>query len=422
MPIIVCGINHKTAMLSLRERVIFPLDKLPLYLADLLAHENFREAVILSTCNRSEVYCDADAAGPLLDWFCRQHQITRAELEPSVYVYQDQQAVQHLMQVACGLDSMVLGEAQILGQIKEAFSESCAAGSVGPLFNRLFQQVFMIAKEVRTNTSIGACPVSVASTAVNLAKHAVPELHAASVLVIGAGDTVDLVLRHLKAHAVSKLFIVNRNSQSAALLAEKYAAKAYAFAKLAQVLPQVDIVITATGSTLPILNKSQVETSLSQRKGKPLKIIDIAVPRDVEAAVSELAGVSLYCIDDLKEMIQHNMRGREHAAEKAREVIQSKAIDFIAWIRSFDVVATTIRAYRKQIEAICYAEMAKSVQQLARGDDPAQVLASFAYAFTNKLLHTPSVQLRQAGVDGRFDILELARQLFAIPHTESGTV
>jgi glutamyl-tRNA reductase len=420
MPIIVCGINHKTAMLSLRERVIFPLEKLPLYLADLLAHENFREAVILSTCNRSEVYCDADAAEPLLDWFCQQHQITRAELEPSMYVYHDEHAVQHLMQVACGLDSMVLGEAQILGQIKEAFSESCAAGSVGPLFNRLFQQVFAVAKEVRTNTSIGACPVSVASTAVNLAKQAIPEFNAASVLVVGAGDTVDLVLKHLKAHAISKLLIVNRNPQSATLLAKKYDARAYPFAKLSQVLPLADIVITATGSTLPVLTKTIIESSLSARQGRALNIIDIAVPRDVEATVSELTGVTLYCIDDLKEMIQHNMRGREHAADKAREVIQSKAIDFIAWLRSFDVVATTIRAYRKQIEDICYAEMTKSVQQLERGDDPAQVLASFAYAFTNKLLHSPSVQLRQAGVEGRFDILELARQLFAIPHTETG--
>jgi glutamyl-tRNA reductase len=169
-----------------------------------------------------------------------------------------------------------------------------------------------------------------------------------------------------------------------------------------------------------VLTKTIIESSLSTRKGRALNIIDIAVPRDVEASVSELSGVTLYCIDDLKEMIQHNMRGREHAADKAREVIQSKAIDFIAWLRSFDVVATTIRAYRKQIEDICYAEMTKSVQQLERGDDPAQVLASFAYAFTNKLLHSPSVQLRQAGVEGRFDILELARQLFAIPHTENG--
>jgi glutamyl-tRNA reductase len=419
MPIIVCGINHKTASLELRERVIFPLEKLPLYLTDLLTHENFREAVILSTCNRSEIYCDAEDAEPLINWFCRQHQITRAELNPVLYVHHNQQAVEHLMNVACGLDSMVLGEAQILGQIKEAFSESCAAGAVGSLFNRLFQQVFAVAKEIRTNTSIGACPVSVASTAVNLAKQNVPNFKEAAALVVGAGDTVDLVLRHLKAHGITNITIANRNPENAKTLATKHSVQIQPFAKLAKTLEAADIVITATGSTIPVISKNLIEAVITTRKHRPLNIIDIAVPRDVEATVKEVNGVALYCIDDLKEMIQHNMRGREHAAEKAREVIIKKAEDFITWVHSFDVVATTIRAYRKQIEDICFAEMVKAVQQLQRGDDPAQVLAAFAHSFTNKLLHTPSVQLRQAGVEGRFDILELAQQLFAIPQTES---
>jgi glutamyl-tRNA reductase len=317
---------------------------------------------------------------------------------------------------------MVLGEAQILGQLKDAFSESCAAGAVGTLFNRLFQQVFAVAKEVRTNTSIGACPVSVASTAVNLARQVFPDFKNAAVLVAGAGATVDLVLRHLQAHGVTKLFIANRNLKNAALLAQKYPAKIFPFTRLSSALLHADIVITATGSTLPIMSRALIETVQAARAERTLHIIDLAVPRDVEAEVATLSGVALYCIDDLKEMIQNNMRGREHAADKAREVIADKAAAFIAWIKSFDVVATTIRVYRKQIEDICLAEMAKAVQQLQRGDDAAQVLAAFAHGFTNKLLHSPSVQLRQAGFEGRFDILELAQQLFAIPHTEAGTL
>lgn len=418
MPIIVCGINHKTAPLDLRERVVFPLEKLPLYLADLLANENIREAVILSTCNRSELHCDADNADQLIDWFCRQHELTRVELEPALYVHEDQQAVEHIMQVACGMDSMVIGESQILGQIKAAFSESCAAGAVGPLFNRLFQQVFAVAKEIRTNTSIGACPVSVASTAVSLAKQVFPELNQARVLVIGAGDTVELVLRHLQSHALAELFIVNRNAENAEALAKNYAVKVIPIINLAKALVQVDIVISATGSPIPIVSKLLMQDVVKERQGKKLHLIDIAVPRDVEASVAELPAIDLYCIDDLKEIIQRNLRGREHASEKAREVIQNKTKDFIAWLHSFDMIATTIRVYRKQIEDLCNAEMIKATRQLQRGENPEAVLESFAHAFTNKLLHNPSVQLRQAGFEGRFDILQLAQQLFAIPEVE----
>jgi glutamyl-tRNA reductase len=419
MPIIVCGLNHKTAPIALREQVVFPLEKLPLYLADLLAHENIREAVILSTCNRSELYCDADDAEQLIEWFCRQHQLHPRQLEPALYVHHDQQAVEHIMQVACGLDSMVLGEPQILGQVKDAFSESCAAGAVGPFFNRLFQQVFAVAKEIRANTTVGACPVSVASAAVGLAKQVSPDLSAATVLVIGGGDTVNLVLRHLRGNNISRLLLVNRNSETAEALAKIHDAEVFPYTKLSKALTLADIVISATGSTLPIVSKTMMQSALTSRREKPIAILDIAVPRDVEASVAELAAVNLYSIDDLKTIIQNNLRGREHAAEKAREVIQKKSSDFIIWIASLDVVATTIRAYRKQIEDICFAELAKATRQLQRGDDPAQVMAGFAHAFTNKLLHTPSVQLRQAGFEGRVDLLQLAQQLFAIPKIES---
>jgi len=419
MPIFVCGINHKTAPLAIREQVIFSLEKLPLYLNDLRTNENIQEAVILSTCNRSELYCDVDAADRLLEWFCRQHQLTYTELQSVMYIYEGQAAVAHMMQVACGLDSMILGEPQILGQMKEAFSESCAAGTVGPLFNKLFQQIFAVAKEVRTHTAIGACPVSVASTAVSLAKKCLPEISSVNILLLGAGDTIDLVLRYLKPESGENIVIANRNKQNAANLAKKYNAKVISFSDLIDALSFVDLVVSATGSTQPIVTKKMMEAVLLKRKGKALTIIDIAVPRDIDPLVGELSTINLHCIDDLKETIQHNLHGREHAAEKAREVIHQRSKDFVAWLNSLELVATTIKAYRKQIEEISHAELAKATRQLQRGDDPMHVLAAFAYAFTNKLLHSPSVQLRQAGVEGRIDILQMAQQLFAITQPES---
>lgn len=415
MPIIVCGISHKTAPIELREKILFSAEKLPVYLNDLLTNENVREAVLLSTCNRSELYCDADDIEKVIEWFCRQHSLTKSLIETALYVHTGQEAVQHMMQVACGLDSMVLGETQILGQMKDAFSESCAAGSVGTLFNRLFQQIFAVAKEVRTNTAIGACPVSISSSAVNLVKQFFPNsLSTSTVLLLGAGDTIHLVLRYLSALTPKKIMIINRSLENARKLAETHQVEALAFSELPCALQQADILISATGSTQPIVTK----TMLSERN-KKLLIVDIAVPRDIEAEVSELANVQLFSIDDLKTIIQQNLHGRGHAAEKAQEMIRKRSLEFMAWLNSLDEVAITIGAYRKQVEMLCHAELVKFRRQLQNGADPADVLTSFAHALTNKLLHHPSVQLRQAGVEGRFDLLELARQLFAIPEPKS---
>lgn len=415
MPIFVCGISHKTAPVAVRERVIFAAEKIPLYLHDITTNENVREAVLLSTCNRSELYCEADNVSQVVDWFSRQHQISRQEIEPVLYIHKDEEAVKHIMHVACGLDSMVVGETQILGQMKEAFSESCAAGSVGTLFNRLFQQIFAIAKEVRTNTAIGACPVSISSSAVSLIKQTfVGQLNNATVLLLGAGDTIQLVLRYLVSLAPGRIIIANRNLENATVLADQFSAEAIGFDELSEVLPQADVLIAATGSTQPIITKQM----LSGRT-KPICIVDIAVPRDVEESVAALPNVQLHSIDDLKTIIQQNRHGREHAAEKANEMIRVKSKEFMAWLNSLDEVATTINAYRKQIEELCHAELVKFRRQLHRGDDPITVLNSFAHSLTNKLLHHPSVQLRQAGFEGRFDLLELARQLFAIPEPKS---
>ncbi len=409
MPIIACGLNHKTAPIALREKVIFQSEKLPLYLQDLI-NEGVREAVLLSTCNRSEIYCDSDDAGRLFNWFCREHGLLPEEIQSSWYSFSDQAAVEHMMKVACGLDSMVLGEPQVLGQMKEAFSESCAAGCIGGQFNRLFQQIFAVAKEVRTNTSIGACPVSLASAAVNLAKQKMANpLSDATILLIGAGDTIQLVLRYLKTQSVKQIIIANRRVENIKELAEKNSAKMISFDELPQTLSICDLVISATGSTVPIITKKSLALTT-----QPLCIVDLAVPRDVDIAVSELSNINLFSIDDLKSIIQKNLNGREHAAEKAHDIIKLKSMEFMIWQNSLDQATAAIQAYRKQIENLSDLELTKAIRLLERGDDPAEVLIYFARALTNKILHHPSVQLRQAGMEGRVELLRLAQQLFTI--------
>jgi glutamyl-tRNA reductase len=417
MSIYVIGVNHKTAPIALREKIYFAVDKLSLYLQDLLTRGYAHEAVLLSTCNRSELYCETDDAQAVCDWFCAQTNATRAELDSALYVYRDQRAVAHMMDVSCGLDSMVLGEPQILGQMKEAFSESCSAGAVGAVFHRLFQQIFSTAKDIRTATAIGACPVSVASAAVHFVKQHVASFANAKIILIGAGDTAALMMRYLKAHTAN-VTLVNRSIENAEVLAAEFGGKVVGIEKLPSVLKEADIVFSATGSAVPVVTREMVVEAIAARLGAPILLLDIAVPRDIDPAIANVAGAQLYCIDDLRDIIEHNRQGREHAAEKAREMIQEKSSDFIAGLTSIDKVSHAISVYRGQIEALCRAELLKAKRQLLQGADPVEVLDAFAYTFTQKLLHAPSVQLRQAGVEGRFELLKFAKQLFGIPEPE----
>ncbi len=414
MAIFVIGINHKTAPVDLREKIYFALDKLGLYLNDLLSTAEVSEAVLMSTCNRSELYCYAESVVGAKQWFLKQTQLSEEELAACLYVYEDEEALAHIMQVACGLDSMILGEPQILGQMKEAFAESCTAGAVGTFFNKVFQQIFAVAKEIRTTTAIGACPVSVASAAVHFAKQQV-NLMDARVALIGAGDTTELLLRYLKTHLTQPVMIINRHREKANLLAETYGGEVYEWPRLEMALTKADVVFSATGSLNPIVSQSLIEKVMESRAHKPLTLIDIAVPRDIEPNVTQVQSVSLYCIDALMTIIENNRQGREHAAQKARELIKIKSRELGRDLMSHDKVSHTIRAYRGQIEDICHMELSKAKLQLSQGIDPEQVLDMFAYAFTKKLLHTPSVQIRQAGAEGRFDLLSFAKQLFAIP-------
>lgn len=413
MSIIVIGINHKTAPIELREKIYFAEEKLALYLQDLLQQGFASEAVLVSTCNRSELYCVAEHVLPLVDWFHAQTSVSKDVLLASLYCHQDVEAVIHLTEVAVGLDSMVLGEPQIFGQIKAAFSESSSVGAIGPLFQKLFPHVFKIGKEIRSMTAIGACPVSVASATVHFIRDQVGDLHDANVLLVGAGDTTELLLRYLK-NSVQSLHLVNRSFDKGATLANAYQAIAYEWQSLPWLLSRATVVISATGSPKPIITKAMVQGAMHQRSNNPLCLIDLAVPRDIEPEIMGIAGVLLYCIDDLTAVIAKHREGREHAASKAREMIKVESANFMHELASSEHVSRTISTYRSQIEAICHVELEKAHQQLALGANAQTVLNAFARTLTNKLLHAPSVTLRQAGREGRFELLHFAKQLFAV--------
>lgn len=416
MAIFVVGVNHKTASVALREQIFFAPDQLPLYLQDLFATGFTKEAVLLSTCNRSELYCETDEYQNIRDWFAQQTTTdsNRERIARAIYDYRDEHAIEHMMAVACGLDSMVLGEPQILGQLKTAFSESCAANAVGPAFHRLFQHIFTLAKEIRTTTTIGACPVSMVSAAVHFAKSQCKDFSNAKVVVIGGGETAQLLMRYLKDLLQTPIAVVSRTPEKISQWLKDYRATAYGMDALSLQINKADIIFSMTGSAIPIITYDMMKKLMAGRK-RSLTLIDIAVPRDIDPAVATIANTQLYCIDDLKSLIEANRMGRMHAAEKARDLISAQSNKVIAEYQSFDYVASIIRAYRKQIEDICGREILKAQQELAKGNNPTMVLEDFAKDYTNKLLHIPSVQLRKAGTEGKFELLRYVKQLFAIP-------
>lgn len=413
MFIIVIGLNHKTASIELREKVYFAEDKLSLYLQDLLQQGLAREAVLISTCNRSELYCVANDVTPLVDWFCQQTSLPKEVILPLLYCYEDLAAIIHITEVAVGLDSMILGEPQIFGQIKSSYSESSSVGGIGPIFQQLFPRIFKTSKEIRSMTAIGACPVSVASSAIHLIKMKL-DLTNAMVLLIGAGNTTQLILKYLKNYVQVPIHVINRSSEKAVLIANEHQAIPYDWMSLPLLLQKADVVFTATSSPNPIITHEMLESIIMKRDGKPLFLFDLAVPRDIEPNVQALSAVDLYCIDDLMTVISFHKQDREHAAVKAREMIKLESQLLMQELKAFEDISHTIRSYRNHIEAICQAELVKAHQALSLGTSSEEVLNMFARSFTNKLLHIPSVTLRKMGKEGRLELLDFAKQLFAL--------
>ena len=419
MALLAVGVNHKTAPVSIRERVSFAPERLTEALKELTSTPQVSEAAILSTCNRTELVCssrDGDTSG-IIDWFEHYHKLKPEEVRPYIYVHPDQMAVRHVLRVASGLDSLILGEPQILGQIKDAYAKAEQAGTIGSLLSRLFQHTFSVAKQVRTDTAIGSSPVSVAFAAVSLAKQIFSNMEKHTALLIGAGETIELAARHLHASGVGRIIIANRTVEKAHALAEEFGGYAIALKEIPNHLAEADIVISSTASQLPILGKGAAETAIKQRKHRPMLMIDIAVPRDIEAEVGELEDIYLYTVDDLQEIIQEGLKSRQEAAKQAEEIIDTQVAHFMGWIQSQDAF-TVIRQFRDQAQQICDAEVEKALRQLGKGDNAEQVLQKLAHALTNKLTHAPSAQIRQAGYDGRIELLDAARELFELKNTD----
>jgi glutamyl-tRNA reductase len=421
MKILALGLNHKTAPVEIRERVTFGPDIVAGALRSLTAQPQVAEAVILSTCNRTEVYCvlRADGEDPVRSWLGTFHGLSEDRLAPYLYAHVGLDAVRHLMLVASGLDSMVLGEPQILGQVKAAFTNAEACGCNGKLLGRLFQHCFSVAKQVRTDTAIGQSPVSVAFAAVTLARQIFSDISAQTALLIGAGETIELAARHLHQHGVGRIVVANRTVERAHDLATQFDGYAIALTEIANHLPEADIVISSTASPLPVLGKGAVERALKKRRHRPVLMVDLAVPRDIEPEVAALGDVYLYTVDDLQGVVDEGLRSRQEAALEAREIVDFHAAEFMAWLRSLDAV-NLIQGFRQGAEQVRDEVLAKALHQLQAGKPAKEALSFLANTLTNKLLHTPSARLRQAGREGNLQLLDAANELFQLSADPKG--
>ncbi len=415
MSLYVVGINHTTAPVEIRERVVFPEQELPQALKSLMELEYLDGAAILSTCNRTELYCTGELAdnSPVIEWLHDYHGLGARGLGNSIYQHQDAGAVRHLMRVACGLDSMVLGEPQVLGQVKNAWAIARDHKTLGFLLDRLFQHTFAIAKQVRTDTEIGASPVSVAFAAVSLAKQIFSDLSQQSVLLIGAGETIELVARHLADQHIGRMIVANRNLDHAQELAAQFNAYAIDLRQIPLHLAEADIVIASTASTTPILLRDDVELAMCGRKHQPIFLVDIAVPRDIEASIADMNDIYLYTVDDLKDIIDENLRTRQAAADQAEEIIEVNVSHFIGWLSSRNAVPT-IRAMRERAEQTQADVLKRAERLLQQGKDPAEVMRFIAHTLSNKLLHAPCTRLREAGFNQQEEVIHAARLLFEL--------
>jgi len=419
MPLIALGINHNTAPVEIRERLSFSDQELGPVLHELSALPGVQEVAVLSTCNRTEIYGSLDENGDkaLVDWLSRRQAArggnSTSDLDQSLYRFSDAEAVRHAMSVACGLDSMVLGEPQILGQMKQAYETALSAGTVQRTLHQLFQGSFSVAKQVRTDTGIGQNPVSVAYAAVDLARQIFADFEDHSALLIGAGETIELAAQHLHRRGIGRVIVANRSADRAQALAETYRGLGIGLDEIPDYLPETDIVIASTASPDPILDKAMVKQAFKKRRHKPMLIVDIAVPRDIDAAVAELSDVFLYTIDDLQQTIRENLASREQAAARGLEIIETRASHLAAALKSMDAVPA-IRSLRNDAFEYRDQTLEQARRMLAAGRDPNAVMEYMAHTLTNRLLHQPTTQLREAAERSDEETLAIARQLFGI--------
>jgi glutamyl-tRNA reductase len=417
----VLGINHQTAPVRLRERVAIAGDAVPAALASLRALDGVREVALLSTCNRTELYAladDGDAA--LARWLGNAGcDAGDAPLDAYLYRHADTDAVRHLFRVATGLDSLVLGEPQILGQVKDAWLSARAAGTLGGQLDRLFQHAFATAKRARTSTRIGANPVSVASAAVRLARESFAPLPESTALLVGAGETIELAARHLREGGIRRLLVANRTLAHAQELASRHGGVALPLEDLPRHLEEADVVLSATASREPVVAARDVAAALARRRHRPMLLLDLAVPRDVDPAVAELPDAFLYTVDDLERAVEDNRRGRREAAAEAESIVDLQAARFMESMQAGARLAP-LRRVRAHGERTRVAAVARARQLLAAGRDPAEVLDQLAHVLTNRLLHAPTAALREAALRGDAELASAAERLF--PGDDDGAI
>lgn len=413
MQLFAFGINHRTAPLEVRERVAFATDQLSDALRDLVVHKPVREAAILSTCNRTEIYCNAQEPATAVQWLAGYHQLKPQQIEPHVYALPRERAVEHAFRVASGLDSMVIGEPQILGQMKDAVRSAQAAGTLGLVLHKLFQQTFAVAKEVRSRTEIGAASVSLAAASVRLAERIFPSIAQQKVLFVGAGEMIELTAAHFAGQKPRAMTFANRTLERAHDLARRFNGQAQALNDLSDFMAAHDIVVTCTASPLPIIGKGLVERVLKARRHRPVLMIDLAVPRDVEAEVARLDDVFLYTVDDLGRVVQEGRDLRLASVEKAERIIGAKVQDFMQWLGARAAVPT-IRALRDQAERARRNELERALRHLQHGNSAEQVLESLSQALTNKLMHGPTAALHNAPDAEREQLIRLLERIYQI--------
>ena len=410
MALFTLGINHRTAPLEVREQLAFHAEELRRALSDLMSSGHVHEAAILSTCNRTELYCQADTPQAAIDWLADYRRVPAHTIEPYLYAHPDRDAVRHAFRVASGLDSMVLGEPQILGQMKEAVRIARESGALGTTLNKLFQSSFAVAKDVRSTTAIGANIVSMAAASVRLAERIFERIADQKVLFIGAGEMIGLCATHFAAQKPRQIVIANRTIDRGREMAERYGALAIRLEDVAERLAEFDIVVSCTASQLPIIGLGLVERAVRLRRHRPIFMVDLAVPRDVEVEVGELDDVFLYTVDDLAQIVESGIESRQSAVVDAEAIVDGRVDDFLQWMQTRESVPI-IRALRDNAERMRRHEMEHALKLLARGEDPAAVLEHLSHRLMNKYLHAPTHALNQTETD-RGEMQALVTRVF----------
>lgn len=410
MPLFSCGINHQSAPINVRERLAFNTAQTKTILQDLCQLEAVNEAVLVSTCNRTEIYMSGNHAQAVQQWFHQQSQAANIPIEPHYYWHQDEAAVRHLLRVSSGLDSMVLGESQIFGQIKQAYRLACETGSAGQQLQQLFPAVFAASKTIRETTQIGANPISMAYATVQIAKRIFTHLSHCNVLLIGAGELIELMLTHLSEQGVRQITVANRTLEKAQQLAATSHGLGIRIGDIPHHLAQMDIVITATASQLPIIGKGMMERTLKIGKRRPILMVDLAVPRDIEPEVAQLTDIYLYNIDDLQTTIDANLKNRRVAAQQAEALVELQAAHYMRQLQ-INRIGDIIAQFRREAEQHRDQVLQKALTELQQGRDPHHTLQQLAHQLTNRILHYPTIQLRQFAYQQHHEALQWAKKL-----------